>query len=188
MVTGILVLALQAAAPPPVEPQDPDRPQASVGDFRALTENNIFAPFKPKRFEPRESRRESRSEAPKARSKPPVVTGFVFDPKVEVHQVIVEDKNVDSLRLFLEPKFLKVGDEVAGCKIESVALDRCSVRVGEKSVELKAGDSLPETRGPESSAVESAPAEEAKPAGESNESTLERLKKERARRRNSDER
>lgn len=153
--TLFLLVNLLADEPKPAEPvpfdaaqgkQDPDRPAISLADLKLLRDTNIFAPRSAKRTTPKISKsdRPTRFEpAAPVKPKPPVVTGIFFDPKAETYLVVVEDRNVEPLRQFKEPKFLKSGDEVAGCKVGAVTAEQAVFVHGEASKELRVGDSLP---------------------------------------------
>lgn len=181
----LLFAVLQGAA---LEPQDPDRIPVSASDFKALTENNIFAPHKARRVEStrREERRsDSRSsESPRSRSKPPVVTGIFLDTQSREYQALVEDRNSGDLKLLKEPRFVKAGDEILGCTVESVSVDRVVIVNDDKSVEVALGESLPG----ESASAPAEPAKsEAPPVDEaSRNSVLEELKKKLKKKRSED--
>jgi hypothetical protein len=122
--------------------QDPDRLPVPAAELKALRETNLFSPIRAK-----PARRDSsRVEAPPARPKPPVVTGIFFDEKTQTHRVVVEDRNEERFKRFKEPKFLKVGDEVVGLKIQSVSAEKAMILLqGDSSKELRVGDALPDT-------------------------------------------
>lgn len=190
-----VVLALQAAAAKPAEPQDPDRPQIAIAQCDLLLKNNIFSPAKVKRSEPRrESRRsESRSEPAPPKAKPPVVTGFILDPRTTVYKVIVEDRNSDEkLKHFKEPKFLVVGDEILGYKVEGVTAQSVTLRKGEEPPrELRVGQSFPENgsaEAPASAPGPAAAAAEPPPADPADlKAVQERLKRERKKNRSEED-
>ncbi len=151
-VMGSLLWAVQAAASRAPEPQDPDRVRISVGDFKALRENNVFAPYRPRRPDPpKPSPSQPTKPAPPPsapRPRPPVVTGFVLEEQSGAFQVLIEDRNSDArLKLFAQPRFLKAGEEFLGYMIESVSIDTVSVKVGEEVKELRAGESFPANGG-----------------------------------------
>jgi hypothetical protein len=199
-----VVLALQAAgAKPPLEParaepldpargkQEPERRQVSVGDFKSLIDHNIFSPPKPP--EQKVVRPDRTPDPPKRpeRPKPPVVTGFVWDSSTQAYQVIVEDRNESRLRKFEKSKFLKTGDELEGCTVESIVIDRLVLKHGDATKEIRVGESFPAANGggveaPESPSPPSTTGEktESKPVEESDKERAlrdlrERLKKRR---------
>ncbi len=141
-----------AAASRTPEPQDPDRVRISVGDFKALRENNVFAPYRARRPDPPKPPASQPSKPPPPPSAPrprtPVVTGFVLEEQSGAFQVLVEDRNSDAkLKLFAQPRFLKAGEEFLGYTIESVSINTVSVKVGEEVRELRAGESFPANGG-----------------------------------------
>ncbi len=144
---GSLLWALQAASALPPEPQDLDRPTVSLDDFKGLRENNIFAPSKPARQES-SRRHDSNGATPPSKPKTPVVTGIVYDAKGREFRVLAEDRNSDAkLVVFTQPRFLKVGEEFLGYRIESVNQETVTVKAGETTAEIRAGDSFPEFDG-----------------------------------------
>jgi len=133
------------AAPAPAPVPDGERPSLSAAEVKLLKDSNIFAPkgTKKRYSSPPRPPGGSKEPAAPAKPKPPVVTGIFFDAKADTFLVVVEDKNTDSsLKLFKEPKFLKVGDEVVG------------FLKGDVSKELKVGEPMPGADGkPVSAAV-----------------------------------
>lgn len=131
-------------APQAASAQDPDRPAISAADLKALRETNIFAP-KGIRRTPSASYSSSRVTPPAPyRQKPPVVTAIFLDLASQAPQVIVEDRNDSSHRYFKEPKFMKVGDEWGGVKVESISQDGAVFNKAGASKEVHLGDALPE--------------------------------------------
>lgn len=179
-------------APPPA--QEGERPALSAAELKLLKDTNIFAPRSTKRprYTPG-SRDSKRTETPStpAKPKPPVVTGIFFDAKAEMFLVVVEDKNVESLRMFKEPKFLKAGDEVVGFKVSAITADKATFVKGDVSKDLKVGEPMPGADGkpvsaapgtedPEAAAPEEGvePKVEIKPQdAETNNKTLEEMRK-----------
>jgi len=132
-----------AAAPAPA--QDQDRPALSTTELKALRENNIFAPRGAKR-QPSRTDRSSHTTTPTPyRQKAPVVTGIFLDVASQSHQAIVEDKNDSTHKYFKEPKFMKVGDEWAGIKLESITQDKAVFNKGGTTKDVHIGESLPES-------------------------------------------
>lgn len=123
-------------------PPQGDRPQVSVGDFKALLDHNIFSPPSPPA---RPVRIDKRIDEPKKieRPKPPVVTGFVWDSAGQAYQAIVEDRNESKLRKFDKAKFLKAGDELEGCTVESIDVGRLVLKHGDATKEIRVGESFP---------------------------------------------
>jgi hypothetical protein len=183
----VVLCALQAPADA-VEPQDPDRPTYSLADLKALREANVFAPHRSKSAARtssprREDRRETRVEAPPARAKGLLVTGFIVDPATRTPRAVLEDRNDEKFRTLKEPLFAKPGDEAQGWKVEEVAVDQVVVSKAEVRKTLRLGESFPEpeaaaTPASTSSAGAPAPAAEAAPPLEEGEKNdiLERLK------------
>jgi hypothetical protein len=160
------------AAPAPGPVQEGERPSLSMTELKLLKDTNIFAPKGTKKRYPPTSRSTGGSKEPAApaKPKPPVVTGIFFDAKADTFLVVVEDKNTDaSLKLFKEPKFLKVGDEVAGFKVTSVTADKAVFLKGDVSKELKVGEPMPGTDGKPVSAATSPEDPEAAPPSEGDE-------------------
>jgi hypothetical protein len=157
MITTILLLALsslagagdeapQAKPATPVAPaQDPDRPALSAAELKALRESNIFSPRFTKPRTPREMRSDRKSAPPAYRQKAPVVTGIFLDPTTRAPQAIVEDKNDSAHRYFKEPKFMKIGDEWAGIKLESITPEKVVFSKDGASKDVRIGESLPDT-------------------------------------------
>jgi len=145
------------AAPAPAPVPDGERPSLSAAEVKLLKDSNIFAPkgTKKRYSSPPRPPGGSKEPAAPAKPKPPVVTGIFFDAKADTFLVVVEDKNTDSsLKLFKEPKFLKVGDEVVGFKVTSVTADKAVFLKGDVSKELKVGEPMPGADGkPVSAAV-----------------------------------
>ncbi|HYE99362.1 MAG TPA: hypothetical protein VEJ18_10645 [Planctomycetota bacterium] len=154
----LLVLALASGGDGPL-PQDPDRPAVKV-DVAALKSHNVFSPH---RTAPRASTGASAPAAPAAsapsRPKPPVVTGFFLDADTRAPKVVVEDRNEARLKLLQEPKFLAAGDEVLGCRIESVADGVAVVVLGEVRKEVRVGDAFPDGNWAPPAGAAPAPAE-----------------------------
>lgn len=186
----VLALTFLGDEPKTTEPaQDPERPALSITELKALRENNIFAPRSAKRTAPKtpKSERSGRFETTTpSKPKPPLVTGIFFDAKAEAFLVVVEDRNIESMRQFKEPKFLKSGDEVSGCKVGAVTAETAVFVHGETSKELRVGDSLPADDKVSAAAVDSGepasvPAEaavDAKPVDpEAHARTLEEMRK-----------
>lgn len=180
-----------ASTPAPVPVQEGERPALSTAEIKLLRDTNIFAPRSARRSSPRSSpsgRDRIHSPSTPAKPKAPVVTGIFFDAKSQAFVVVVEDRNLDSLKQFKEPKFLKVGDEFAGFKVSSVTDEKAVFARGEVSKELKVGESLPAEDGKPTSAAPAtedaasaaAPSEEPaeiRPADdEANAEALKRLK------------
>ncbi len=146
-VLALAFLALQATAPPlarrgVADEQDPDRPRLSVADFKSLADKNIFSPLNPKRVAgPPSKDPPPPSSAPKPR--PPLVTGIFLDHASKAYHAVVEDRNDRSLKLFTGVKIVKVGDEVAGYRIESITADRVAVKSGEAAGEAGVGALFP---------------------------------------------
>jgi len=137
----------------PVPAQDQDRPTLSVTELKALRENNIFAPRGAKR--PPRTDRSVRTTAPTPyRQKAPMVTGIFFDVASQAHQAIVEDKNDSTHKFFKEPKFMKVGDEWAGIKLESITQDKAVFNKEGTTKDVHIGESLPESEEKPLSAAE----------------------------------
>ena len=197
-----LLWLIQANA---LEPQDPDRPQISADYVRALREHNIFSPDKTKRrFETKKGEeifgppepRTTNEPLPKAKPKPPVVTGLLMDGPSETYQALVEDKNTESMRLMKEPKLLKAGDELLGFKVDSVSKTCLVISHADKTHEIKVGGAFPEeglkipegwrpsfsssSNGSSSTTSEKT---ESKPIDDSTRSVLERLRLERNKKR-----
>ena len=131
--------------------QDADRPAIAADDLKALKENNVFSP-RQKREAPtgrgrdRDRTSTSTSSTPSTPKKPlpPMVTGVFLDAKEQMHVAVVEDRNIESsLKLFTKPKFMKVGEEVAGYTIDSIVADRIVVKQGSTVKELRVGESFP---------------------------------------------
>ena len=134
------------AKPAIAEAQDPDRPAISASDLKALRENNFFAPHTKRPVKPPyQPKDRNKPPVTPAKPKPPCVTGIFFDVKSQDYLVIVEDRNEGSLKFFKEPKFLKVGDEVLGVKLQSVTSEKAVFQKGEVSKEARVGDPMPET-------------------------------------------
>jgi hypothetical protein len=159
-------------APAPAPVQDGERPSLSVAELKLLKDTNIFAPKGMKKRYTPSSRPSGGSKEPAvpAKPKPPVVTGIFFDAKADTFLVVVEDKNTDAtLKLFKEPKFLKVGDEVVGFKVTSVTADKAVFLKGDVSKELKVGEPMPGADGKPISAVTAPEDPEAAPPPEGDE-------------------
>jgi len=161
LLTLLLLSALAGAGDEPqVKPgapvQDPDRPSLSLTELKALRDTNIFSPRSVKRAPLRSDRPSSRPSAPVPyKQKAPVVTGIFLDLATQSHRAIVEDKNDSAHRHFKEPKFMKVGDEWAGVKLESVTSERAVFNKGGVSKEVQVGEPLPEGEEKPLSAAES---------------------------------
>jgi hypothetical protein len=149
----MILIALAAAAgdepqakpaPPAAPAQDADRPVLSAVELKALRDNNIFSPKTVKRIKPPTGPRKTEPPA-QYHQKPPMVTGIFLDPKTQAPQAIVEDKNDSTHRYFKEPKFMKVGDEWAGIKLESLTQDKAVFIKGSASKDVRIGETLPET-------------------------------------------
>jgi len=152
---AMIGLALAAFAPqekPPapapsafVEPQDLDRPALSAADLKSLRENNIFSPYKPgRKLPPIVHTKPPERPTEKPRPKPPVLTGIILDTASKSYQAVVEDRNVEKLRLLPEPRFMKAGDTVLVYTIDSVETEKVVVRWGESKKDLKVGDAFPD--------------------------------------------
>ncbi len=140
------------AAPAPA--QDQDRPTLSTTELKALRENNIFAPRGAKRQPPRTDRSVRTTAPTPYQQKAPVVTGIFFDVASQANQAIVEDKNDSIHKFFKEPKFMKVGDEWAGIKLESITQDKAVFNKGGTTKDVHIGESLPESEEKPLSAAE----------------------------------
>ena len=185
--SGILVILvglLQAAAS-----DGSDRPRVSLSDFEGLAKNNVFAPEAPPRPVRKKTQNvEKRTVAAKPSSKPPVVTGFIFDAASKAYQVIVEDRNTSLARkLFSGPMFLKPGEEFLEYRIEKVTASRVTVVLGEVTLVIGLGSSFPAKAGATSaggSGEENDSVEKAAPAltieDPGIQRTLERLRKKNA--------
>lgn len=139
----------------PVSAQDQDRPTLSTTELKALRENNIFAPRGAKRLPPRPPPGSNGKTPPiPYRQKAPVVTGIFLDVASQAHQAIVEDKNDSTHKFFKEPKFMKVGDEWAGIKLESITQDKAVFNKGGTTKDVRIGESLPESEEKPLSAAE----------------------------------
>lgn len=184
--------AAPPSAPAPAPLQEGERPSLSMAELKLLKDTNIFAPkgTKKKYTTGSKERSSGRSEVPAvpAKPKPPVVTGIFFDAKLDAFLVVVEDRNSDSLKLFKEPKFLKVGDEVVGFKVASVTGEKAMFVKGDLSKELKVGEPFPGVDGKPAStattpedpeaATEGEEKVEIKPQdAETNSKTLDEMKK-----------
>jgi hypothetical protein len=143
-----------AAPAAAAQAQDPDRPALSTTELKALRDSNIFSP---RIVKPRVSRDRSKpSNTPPTpyRQKAPIVTGIFLDAATQAHQAIVEDRNDSSHRYFKEPKFMKVGDEWAGIKLQSVTLDKAIFVKDGVPKDVKVGESLPDSDERPTSAAE----------------------------------
>jgi len=159
------------AAPAPAPVQDGERPSLSAGELKLLKDTNIFAPKGTKKRTtpgPRPPNTPKDPPAP-ARPKPPVVTGIFFDAKAEAFLVVVEDRNIESLKHFKEPKFLKAGDEVLGFKVASITSEKAVFVKGDVSRELKVGEPMPGADGKPVSAAPAVDDPEAAPLPEGEE-------------------
>lgn len=177
MTTWLFVLALASGGGDEPLPQDPDRPALKI-DLSSLKGHNIFAPYRVKPRTTSSAPAPSVASAPAApaRPKPPVVTGFVLDPETRAPKVVVEDRNEPRLKLLQEPKFLAAGDEILGCRIESVAEGTAVVVLGEVRRELRTGDALPDGNWEAPAGVPPAPAGEARADEAAANDILERLR------------
>jgi len=143
------------AVPAAAQAQDPDRPALSATELKSLRDNNIFSPRTVKR-QPSRERPSLRNSTPTPyRQKAPVVTGIFLDAATQAHNAIVEDRNDSAHRYFKEPKFMKVGDEWAGVKLQSVTLDKAVFIKDGVPKEVKVGESLPDSDEKPTSAAES---------------------------------
>ncbi len=132
-------------APQAAAVQDPDRPAIAAADLKALRETNIFAPKGIRRTPPTSSTSSRGTPPAPYRQKPPVITAIFLDLASQAHQVIVEDRNDSTHRYFKEPKFMKVGDEWAGVKVESVTQESAIFNKAGVSKEVHLGEGLPES-------------------------------------------
>jgi len=130
----------------PVAPaQDPDRLAISAAELKALRESNIFSPKVVKPRPRRDSKIERSSGPVPYHQKAPLVTGIFLDPATRMPQVIVEDRNDSTHRYFKEPKFMKIGDEWSGIKLESLTPEKAVFTKDGASKEVRIGESLPES-------------------------------------------
>jgi hypothetical protein len=155
----------QPLKPPALQARtgDSERAAISEADLKALHENNIFSPRRVKRQPPTggASSNPAATEAAADRQtkpRPPLVTGFIFDPKSQCHLVVMEDRNGPAWKLFKEPKFLKPGDDVVGFHISSVERDKVVLTWDESSAVLKVGEAAPDIGFQVPDKVEPAPA------------------------------
>ena len=179
----LLGLGLGGDEPPP---QDPDRPPVTV-DLAALKAHNVFSPHRPApRPRPSSSGTGAvpvAATAP-ARPRPPVVTGFFLDPVTRAPKVVVEDRNETRLKLLHEPKFLAAGEEVLGCRVESVDEGKAVVVLGDVRLEVRVGDAFPDGNWDPPAATADAPAStETRLDDASTSDILERLRRKNRKRR-----
>lgn len=163
-----------------------DRPPLPASELKSLRESNIFSPYRAKGAERPTRREERRGESRVEVSKPKaaVLTGIVFDAVLPGHKGLIEDRNEERLRVLKEPKFVKVGDEVLGFRVEEIDANRVRIGLPDGTrKDLAVGDSLPAAEAaaanPESSAEGRAvPAVDPKPLDEAvKNDVLEQLKK-----------
>jgi hypothetical protein len=131
-------------ATPVAAAQDPDRPALSATELKALRDNNIFSPRTVRRV-PKTDRKSGPREVIPYRQKAPVVTGIFLDLNTQTHQAIVEDKNDSAHRYFKEPKFMKIGDEWSGIKLQAISPDKAVFLKDGNPKEVRIGESLPES-------------------------------------------
>lgn len=153
----LLLAALAGGGDEPL-PQDPDRPAVRV-DLAALKTHNVFSPHRTAPRAPSAAGTTPAAVAAPARPKPPVVTGFFLDADTRAPKMVVEDRNEPRLKLLQEPKFLAAGDEILGCRVESVGDGAAVVVLGDVRKEVRVGDAFPDGNWEPPAGAPPAPAE-----------------------------
>lgn len=120
------------------------RVKRKMEDYKALIDNNIFAP---------PGARKDSGESPKKSDPAPQagrmlsVTGFILNQIDQRYEAVVEDREwseKDKRYSVKEIKFCKAGDSLAGGTISEITVEQMVHVKGEKKSILKVGDQISE--------------------------------------------